>query len=46
VAEPDERVAAEVGDEEGYVARAQHSRKALAEDIRRGERWRILNGRE
>ena len=46
VAEPDERVAAEVGDEERHLAGAQLARKALAEDIGRGERRSVLNGRE
>jgi hypothetical protein len=46
VAEPDERVAAEVRDEERDLAGVQLARKALAEDVGRGERRSVLNGRE
>ena len=46
MAEPDERVAAEVRDEEGDLARAQEARKTLPEHVGRGEGWRVLNGRE
>ena len=46
VAEPDERVAAEVGDEERHLARVQLARKPLAEDVGSGERRSVLDGRE
>jgi hypothetical protein len=46
VAEPDERVAAEVRDEERDLAGVQLARKALAEDVGRGERRSVLDGRE
>ena len=46
VAEPDERVAAEVRDEERHLPGVQLARKALAEDIGSGERRSVLNRRE
>jgi len=46
VAEPDQRVAAEVRDEERNFAGVELARKTLAEDVSRGERRSVLNGRE
>jgi hypothetical protein len=46
VAEPDERVAAEIRDEKRNVAGVQLARKPLAEDIGSGERRSVLNGRK
>ena len=46
VAEPDQRVAAEVRDEKRNLAGVQFARKPLAEDVGSGERRSVLNGRE
>ena len=46
VAEPDQRVAAEVRDEERNLAGVQLARKTLAENVGSGERRSVLNGRE
>ena len=46
VPEPDERPAAEVGDEEGDLARAEGVPEALGEDVGGGERRGVLHGRE
>jgi hypothetical protein len=46
MAEPDQRVAAEVRDEKRHLARVELARQALAEDVRRRERRRVLDGRE
>jgi hypothetical protein len=46
VAEPDQRMAAEVRDQERDLPRGQLARKPLAEDVGGGERRRVLDGRE
>jgi hypothetical protein len=46
VAEPDQRMTAEVRDEERDLAGVQLARKPLTEDVGRGERRSVLNGRE
>ena len=46
VTEPDERMAAEVRDEERHLARAELAREPLAEHVGGGERRGVLDGRE
>jgi hypothetical protein len=46
VTEPDERSSAEVGDEEGDLARTQLLPEMLAEHVGGGDRGRVLDGRE
>jgi hypothetical protein len=46
VAEPDERVAAEVRDEERHLASVQLSRKPIAEHVGSRERRSVLDGRQ
>jgi hypothetical protein len=46
VAEPDQRMAAEVRDLERDLSRGQLARKPLAEDVGGRERRRVLDGRE
>jgi hypothetical protein len=46
VPEPDQRLAAEVGDQEGDLARADGGPEALGEDVGGGERRGVLHGRQ
>ena len=46
VAEPDQRVAAEIRDEEGNLARTQCLHQALAEHVGGSDRGRVLDGRK
>jgi hypothetical protein len=46
VAEPDQRVAAEVRDKERNLASVQLARKTLAEHVSRRKRRSVLDGRE
>ena len=46
VAEPDERMTAEVRDQERQLTRTERGGQTLAQDIHGGDGWRILDGRE
>ena len=46
VAEPDQRLAAEVGDEERHLVRAERLGQARRQDVGRGDRRRVLDRRE
>jgi hypothetical protein len=46
VVEPDERLAGEVGDEEGDAGCAERVGEALADDVGRVDRRRVLDGRQ